>query len=71
MRSTGKPEGVACLVTDFGDLLLNKNEEAVVLSILNGNKKSSRNRLERALLWSFVNHYMKDYWLREFAEGIL
>ena len=64
MYPTGKPEGIGCLVTDFGDLLLNKGEESVVLSILNGDKKSSRNRFERALLWSFVNHYMND-WLEE------
>ena len=47
-------------VTDYGNFSLSREEVLTINSILDGNKRTKINRLERVLLWDFVGLYAKD-----------
>ena len=60
-----KPEGVWFIVTNYGNVHLSDEEHEKVLKVVKADMRSSRNRLEKQVLFDFFNLIAKD----EFDEG--
>lgn len=59
MNFTGKPEGVAYITTDFGELLLSDHEASVIRLLLDGPNTDSV-RLQLLLLLDFYTLLARD-----------
>ena len=62
-----KPEGVWFIVTNYGNVHLSDEEHEKVLEILKADMRSSRNRLEKEVLFDFFNLIAKDEFLAQDA----
>ena len=55
-----KPEGVWFIITSYGNVHLSDKEHEKAIEILKADMRSSRNRLEKQVLFDFFNLIAKD-----------
>ena len=55
-----KPEGVWFIITNYANVHLSNEEHEKVISVVKANMKSSKNRLEKQVLFDFFNLLAKD-----------